>query len=425
MNIVRKTWPFGGYDFNLINKYVNNMADKGYALKKIGSLFAKYEMTAIREYKYTVDYVNQFDSEQDLEEYKKKWANEGWEYVAYYGGVVFFKCRNARGCKEIQNDPIKIREKILLKAKKYDKQLWTQDVLWILFAIANSFIMKEFRIFWTVLAIMYFVTLFDFFRYLRFRKNDINNIDFYTQVISKEKLIFLKGIKWLEKILKFLVYVALGYVLFFKKLSYFLSKVFIIIVGIIVGSNIYDKVKAYNEKRIDKFDFESGKGKLLVISIGMIITIGIMLSFFMIEQNKPKEDILYHIPRMKVECSDKVYYMEHEYGIWDYEHLNGFGSGVRENFSLPIISDLDKVKSSDDIGNNEIKISFLTHPKNIEVRYWDAKNFEEIKSYDEGYKTVETKENTFQFIDGEVVYAVYAEWEEKQYEGSGYYVFVE
>lgn len=386
-------------------------------------------MTAIREYKYTVDYVNQFDSEQDLEEYKKKRANEGWEYVAYYGGVVFFRSRNARGCKAVQSDLKKIREKILLKVKKYDKQLWIQDFLWILLAIANSFIFKETRIFWIAFAFMFFVSLFDFFRYLSFRKNDINNIDFCITPINKGKIVFFKGIKWLENILNFVVFIILGYVLFFKIQSYFLSKVFIIIAAIIVGNSIYNKLKVSNEKRIHKFDFESGKGKLLAISIGMIITIGVMLSFFMIEQSKPKEDILYHIPRMKVECSDKVYYMEYEYGIWDYEHLNGFGSGVRENFSLPIISDLDKikvkVKSSDDIGNNEIKISFLTHPKNIEVRYWDAKNFEEIKSYDEGYKTVETKENTFQFIDGEVVYAVYAEWEEKQYEGSGYYVFVE
>lgn len=388
MNIVRKTWPFGVYDFNLINKYVNDMADKGYALKKIGSLFAEYEKTAIREYKYTVDYVNKFDSEQEIEEYKKKWANEGWEYVAYYGGVVFFRCRKVSGFKEIQNDPIKIREKIFLKVKKYDKQLWIQDVLWILLAIANSFIFKEIRILWIVLAVMHFISLFDFFRYLRFRKSDINNIYFYTPAISKERIIFFKSIKWFESILYFVFFILLGYVLFFKSYSYFLSKVFIIIVMIIVGSNIYNKVKESNDKRIHKFDFESGKGKILVISIGMLITIGVMLSFFMIEQNKPKEDILYHIPRMKVECSDKVYYMEHEYGIWDYEHLNGFGSGVRENFSLPIISDLDKVKSSDDIGNNQIKVSF-------------------------------------QFIDEEVIYAVYAEWEEKQYEGFGYYVFVE
>nr|WP_315020037.1 DUF2812 domain-containing protein [uncultured Aminipila sp.] len=421
MNTVKKTWPFEVYDFNIINRYVNDMANKGYALEKVGSLLASYKRTAPGAYKYCVDYIDTYDMNSD--EYKKKWMKAGWEFIDYYDGLLFFRCESHSGCRALEINQREVRDAIILNVKKHKKNIWIQAALWIPLLILNAIIHDEKRALWIMLAIIQFFFLSDFFRYLIFKKNnDTENTINCNIILSKRRIGVAEIIKWIEKNIYSVLFIASGYLLIFKYKSYFLAKCLIVAAVIVVVVKIYNRVKEANEKRENKFSFESSIGKVFVISIGMLITIGVIYSFVLIDESKPKDECLHHSPNMKLECMDKVYYIEHDYGNWNYQYSHGITVGSEEGFLLPTESELDKVKL-DNNSKKSIKISFLEDPDELEVRYWEKKKFENIRNYDEEYKTIEIKDGIFEPVDGEVVYAVYAKWKRKLYDGFGYYVF--
>lgn len=432
MNTVKKTWPFEIYDYNMINKYVNDMANKGYALEKVGSLFATYEQTTSAKYKYYVDYINQFDIEDDeYEAYKKNWNDEGWEFVDFYDGFQIFRSKRFSGCRPLGSSQRKIREDILLRVKKTEKHKWIKTAITVIGAVASAIFISPFRSIWIVIAMIYTLFLFPFFRYLVFRKNINNdNIGNYNGQLSKRFISISNFIKWFEKIFATILITILCYQMILKKENYFFAKYIIILLVIYLGSIIYNRAKGANEKRKNKFDFESGKGKLLIVSIGMLVTIGVMTSFIMIDQKKPQEEVLHNLPCMQLSYDDKVHYIKDDYGDWEYNLTEE--ETISSSSETPVHTVLGLNKGSlDNDSNKSIKISFIEvqpheleiQPNELEVRYWGKEKFENIKSFDEEYKTVEIEEGEFELVDGDVIYVVYAKWEKDWYRGFGYYVF--
>lgn len=158
-----------------------------------------------------------------------------------------------------------------------------------------------------------------------------------------------------------------------------------------------------------------------MISIGMIVTTAVMLSFLLIDQSKPKRDIIKDAPNMVLECSDKVYYVNYDYRIWNYEYSKGISVGSEEQFRMPQPEEIERI----DIGNDRtIDISGLKKPDKMEIRYWKRDNFNKLKSYDKEYKEIQMKNGSFTALEENVVYVVYAEWEKEFYDGVGYYVFI-
>lgn len=224
----------------------------------------------------------------------------------------------------------------------------------------------------------------------------------------------------MKKILAGIFFILLPLVFIFYYKSTFFSKCAIIVSVVIIGSFIYKSVKLYNEKRQKKFNFESAKGKFLIISIGIMVTIAVILSFVMIDQSKPKRDIVRAIPNLILECDGKTNYVNHDYGIWNYEYSNGISVGSEEEFPLPEYVEIESI----DIGaERAIDISTLTKPDKMEIRYWKREEFNKLNSYDKGYKEIEIKNGSFTALEENVVYVVYAKWKKEFYDGYGYYVF--
>lgn len=426
MKTIKKTWPFEIYDFNIINKYINDMANKGYALGKIGSLFATYEKTEPREYKYAVDYVNLNDMVADnIDEYKKKWIDEGWEFVDFYDQLLFFRCKYHSNCRTLFINQRKVIEDIFSRVKKFEKDKWLRALITMTLYIASAIFVTKLRNVWIVLAMIQFFSLFSFFRFLNFRKNNSQDTFVsYNSQLSKKYISILNIIKWSEETINVSLLFILSYLMIFINKSYFFAKLMIVLIVIVIGFIIYSRVKEVNKHRKNKFDFESGKGKLLILSMGTLVTIGVISSFILIDQSKPKYDCVRNIPCLQLECSDRVYYIPYDYGNWNYQSSYGIGYKSEREFLLPRVSDINKLELDNNV-NKSMKILFSQAPNEMEVRYWEKKDFEAVENYNEEYKTLEIEDGVFKAVDEEVVYVVYAKWQRETYDGVGYYVFSE
>ena len=214
--------------------------------------------------------------------------------------------------------------------------------------------------------------------------------------------------------------ILLLFILIFYSKNSFAAKCAIILSVFIAGSMAYSSVKQHNKKRENKFNFENTKGKFLIISIGMIVAIAVIVSFVMIDQSKLKREIIYDVPNITLECDDKMYHVNHDYGLWNYEYSNGISVDSEEVFRLPEPQQIESINIAND---RTIDITVFTEPDKMKIRYWKKEDFNKLKSYDKGYKEIQMKDGSFTALEEDVVYTVYAEWKKEFYDGVGYYVF--
>lgn len=418
---MKRLWNFEFYDFDLINAYLNERANQGEALEHIGLVFGVYKKTVPGEYTYCVDYIENCEvNSEEFESYKKAWIDERWEYVDFFEGMVIFRCKKQDRCIQPIINYNKIREAIFLTVKN-EKFQWLQSVTWVLLAGLNIFFADtEFKIAWTMIAAIQFLQFNSFFAYLNLRKRSKAGFIYYDQSQVKMYIRKIRILRSLKKLLAGIFFILLPLALIFYYKNTFLAKCSIIVSVVIIGSIISRSVRVYNERREKKIDFESTKGKVLMISIGMIVTIAVILSFVMIDQNKPKRDIIKTIPNLILECDRNIYGVNHDYGVWNYEYSDGISMGSEEEFRLPKPEEIDSINIGDE---NSINLSISPEPEKLEVRYWKAEEFSKLHSYNRGYKTIEMKKGSFTILEENVVYVVYAKWKKEYYDGVGYYVF--
>ncbi|MGN0711898.1 MAG: DUF2812 domain-containing protein, partial [Anaerovoracaceae bacterium] len=94
---MKRLWPFQRYDHDLIETYLNDMAEEGYAMTECGAMFAEYDETAPREYIYATDYPFGDESHDEI---KAQWSGEGWEYVDCVGDTLIFRSRRRTLCRK-------------------------------------------------------------------------------------------------------------------------------------------------------------------------------------------------------------------------------------------------------------------------------------------------------------------------------------
>ncbi len=419
---IRRLWNFEFYDFELINTYLNERASQGEALEYIGTVFGVYKKTMPGEYKYCVDYIETCDvNSEEFENYKKTWIDERWEYVDFLEGVIIFRCKKRDRCMQPSINLDKIREAIFLKVKNQKFQ-WLQSATWILLTALNILLdVTEFKLGLTIIAAIQFLQFDSFLAYLNLRKRRKAGFTYqYNQFTAQKRNKKIRMLRSLKELLLGILFILLPLTLIFYYKYTFFAKCAILVSVAIIGSKIYGSIKIYNEKRENKFNFESAKGKFLMISIGMLVTIAVILSFVMIDQSKPKRDMIKAVPCIVLDCDDKVNYVNHHYGKWNYEYTKGISVGSEEGFQLPKPNEIESIN----IGNDStVDISSLPEPNKMEIRYWKRDDFNKLKSYDKGYKEIEMKNGSFTVLKENVVYVVYAEWKKKLYDGVGYYVF--
>lgn len=415
-------WFFKYYDFDLISTYLNDKANQGEALEYIGLYFASYKRTRAGEYEYKVDYIEncKVDAEE-FEEYKKTWISNGWEYVDFYHGVVIYRCKKQSGCVLAPVNSEKIRETIFNKLKKQENLGWIKPVIYIAFMIVILMSNMDYKTMWIIAAAIQVSRLDSYFDYLSIKKRSKNGFSYQIDQATTNKCILKYKIKrCTEKLLAYVFIILLFYVLAFYYHSLFFAKCIVLYFAFSIIYQIYSFIKMYSKRHESKLNLDSKKGKLLFVSMIIIVITAVILSFIWIDQHQPKRDVVKSIPTLLLECNHVLYHVDVDYGKWNYQYPSGMSIGNEGGFVLPAPEDITWCDSEND---KTAKISMTKKPDKMEVRYWNREEFNKLKSYDKGYKEIPIQNGSFTLVNQDVVYVVYAKWDREYYDGEGYYVF--
>ncbi len=96
---------FAAGDFKAVERYLNEQAQKGWELERIGLCAARWKRTERTDLRWCVDLADPKQSREDRKDYVDFCAEGGWELAAFYGNMYFFKSLPGREVIPIQTDP--------------------------------------------------------------------------------------------------------------------------------------------------------------------------------------------------------------------------------------------------------------------------------------------------------------------------------
>ncbi|MFV0518542.1 MAG: DUF2812 domain-containing protein [Aminipila sp.] len=418
--IIKRLWRFEDKDIYLIESYLNDMSAKGYALEYIETFFATYKRTNVKEYVYGIDY--NMDGQKDAEEIiKTKWIQQGWEYIDKCNDIMIFKSLRKDGCSKPYVDANKIDEYRYTKIKALAKSQAINFVLFSFVTLTNFLTDSSAKYIWAYIMIIQLLDMGTLFNYKFFNKNIYRFRDCTNSEQIAIKVKRLNYISIIKLSIKAMFFIYLPIITMFYCRYYFLTKIILLFLIVFLCYIVNNIVKKRHKVK-NSLRWERNLGRFIIITIGMIIIIGVTLLFAAIDSQIPY--VPKDAPNLALNYKDSTKYLYYDYGSWEYSTSYG-SSGHEYEFRR---AELNEIKSID-IGENElVQLSFpsvdeIEKPEILEARYWSKDEFTKIKSYDDSYQEIVLESNTFKPLHEDVVYAVYAKWNETDYKGEVYYLF--
>lgn len=125
---VRRIRPFGSGDIPAVQRWLEDMAEKGLLFKECGLLFAKFTKGEPKKMRYRLDFCDVVAC--DIPDEKKElYEQSGWQVVGDYNSDLVVVCTDEPDAPEIYTDP----ELLVKPLKKIsDKLLASWIVFWLL-----------------------------------------------------------------------------------------------------------------------------------------------------------------------------------------------------------------------------------------------------------------------------------------------------
>lgn len=100
-------WGFFSLDYRAMEKYLENMAEKGWMLEKAGRITAKFREIEPKNLRFCVDVFKEGepwapDNYEEAEEYRRICKEAGWNYVTSHDYLQFFYAAGDKTLTPIQ-----------------------------------------------------------------------------------------------------------------------------------------------------------------------------------------------------------------------------------------------------------------------------------------------------------------------------------
>ena len=101
---IRRIIPFGSGDIPAVQRWLEDMSEKGLFFKECGMLFAKFEKGEPRKMRYRLDFCDVVAC--DIPDEKKElYEHSGWQVVGDYNSDLVVVCTDDHDAPEIYTDP--------------------------------------------------------------------------------------------------------------------------------------------------------------------------------------------------------------------------------------------------------------------------------------------------------------------------------
>lgn len=123
----RVFWGFFSLDYKAIETYLEEMAEKGWMIEKVGRMTAKFRAIEPQKFKFYVDVFKEGgpltpEKTKEAEEYRRLCQESGWTFITSQDYLQFFY---ADGDK----DPVPIQTDEVLEQKIVETTLWRGELL--------------------------------------------------------------------------------------------------------------------------------------------------------------------------------------------------------------------------------------------------------------------------------------------------------
>jgi hypothetical protein len=123
-------WGFFSLDYKAMETYLEQMAEKGWMLEKVGRFTAKFRAIAPQRLRFYVDVFQDggplaAENHQDVEEYRQLCEESGWQFITSQDYLQFFFVPADKNTTPLQTDEV-IEQKIV------ETTLWRTEVASVL-----------------------------------------------------------------------------------------------------------------------------------------------------------------------------------------------------------------------------------------------------------------------------------------------------
>lgn len=473
---MKRLWPFQRYDHDLIETYLNDMAEEGYAMTECGAMFAEYDETAPREYIYAADYSFK---DKSREEIKSKWTEEGWEYVDCVGDTLIFRSRRRTLCRKPKSLSFTENEE---RWKKLNSKIRNEAIgvvlsLLVLIAFAGYKLYTYFSYslnydfdFYNSIANSVFLAVFTgvmsnfdaLFRWFFSHERNPEIMPYPDSELLRQQIEKLKVLNTIRAFLSvviialsvvivvgissvagnavlavagFVLLVA-GFVFIIRKISKERKQINDIDYG--RRPKVPDKkmtevpVKKTKETSAKKAKTDLNKPgvRIAAIALGMIITVAVVMVFIGFDAlneygggYSQEEYVTTDVPYLWLEGENTAEYIGVSKGYWFYSN-EYYSTEVYTGEDTDIHALVyDETTTVNTYGEPYLWTGFDLEPDFCELRVWTKESFEMTDSFDSGYIAWDMDDGTISELDENFVYVIYAHWEQAEYNGEGYYLF--
>ncbi len=122
----RVLWVFMELDYKAMESYLEEMAMKGWMLKKMNKVFATFEMISPKKIHFTVDIFEKAgalmrEEKEDAGKYRSLYEETGWSFIDSKRQLQFF-------CSEAEERPPSIRTNLETEKRMVSSSLWKRQV---------------------------------------------------------------------------------------------------------------------------------------------------------------------------------------------------------------------------------------------------------------------------------------------------------
>jgi hypothetical protein len=126
-NTKRVFWGFFSLDYKAIETYLEEMAEKGWMLEKVGRMTAKFRAIEPQKLKFYVDVFKEGgpltpEKTKEAEEYRRLCQESGWTFITSQDYLQFFYT-------DADKDPVPIQTDEVLEQKIVETTIWRGELL--------------------------------------------------------------------------------------------------------------------------------------------------------------------------------------------------------------------------------------------------------------------------------------------------------
>ena len=127
-------WSFMGLDYKAMESYLEDMAQRGWMLKKLHTLFAVFERIPPKRVHFTVDVFEKAgalvkEDTQEAKEYRSLCEETGWRFIDSQRHLQFF-------CSEEEHRPVEIQTDLETEKRIISSSLWKSQLGHVIYQLA-------------------------------------------------------------------------------------------------------------------------------------------------------------------------------------------------------------------------------------------------------------------------------------------------